>query len=245
MTVFIRTVLLMILGLVSACANQTPPPPAPISTEQFAMFQLADVTVDTSEANISWPQAEREFAASKGITQTSSSAVFGDKDDRGRTSDEDRAAFVAYENVIQSEEAKANYRQRVAAAIEPRLTQALAPAFTGETPLNLTVRLKEFVIRSSAAVALGGDEGISGSLEFAEIGGNESIATSPDLAYLSKNDAVVPATGGLAGLAISIVASAAINVVSDAAVDSSDHLATNYAQSARSWLQLEPYTFNE
>lgn len=111
--------------------------------------------------------------------------------------------------------------------------------------MDVTVDLTGFVIRSSAAVAFGGDEGVAGPVAFTETNGGKPIATSPNIGFVSKNDTMVPSAGGLAGLAVSLVVSAAINVASDAAVDSADHLSTNYAQSARKWLQLEPYVFPE
>ena len=242
---FIRSAMLAMVALVSACANQTPPPPPPISAEQFAAYRLADVTIDTSEAEISWPQAERDFAASKGIEiQSSSSSAFGERADY-QVSDDDRAAFTAYDDAIKSEEAREFYRQRVSDVMKPRFTEALAPAFTGDQPLNLTVALKQFTIRSSAAVAFGGDEGTAGSFIFAEPDSTEVIASSPELTFVSQNGAVVPAAGGLAGLAISLAVSAAVNIASDAAVDSAEHISENYAQTSRTWLQLEPYEFAE
>lgn len=123
--VVVRFVLLAMLALVSACANQAPPPPAPISAEQFAAYRIANVTVDTSDANIIWPEAERDFAATKGLKQTSKSSAFGGRDAE-QASDEDRAAFAAYDDAIKSEEALAYYRQRVAGVMTPYLTQALS-----------------------------------------------------------------------------------------------------------------------
>ncbi len=223
---------------VSACATKPAPPPAPISAAQFAAYSLANVTIDTDDATLIWPAAERDFARQKGISLPASSGAGGPDE---QESDADRAKQAEYEAVIASDEAKAYYGTRIAPLMEASLMKRLAPEFTGSKPLNAIVDLEAFAVRSTGAKALGASEVVAGTIRFTELGSEVPIAESELLGGATASSSPAYYTGGgLAGFAISLAVSAAVNIALDSANDSHMVLADGYADKVALWLQLDP-----
>ena len=231
--------------LLGACAS-TPEVVAPISAADFAAYRLNAVSVDASEAQVQWPQVQRDYALQQGV-RIPPSASGGPDDSDGF--DEGNAALQAkYNETISSPEAIALMQERARAEVEPKITQAIAPAFTGQKPVSVDVTLEGFTVQSSAAVALGGREGAIASVRIYDPADDRTLATLPSVQFASAalRPGYASSAGGLLGLAISVAVVAAVNVATDAVRDSGENVAEGLALNLRKQLLLpEEFTFPE
>lgn len=232
---------LLAATLMAGCATTETRPPAPISAEQFATYKIADVSVDTTDGELIWDSISTRYAASQGVRSSSNTSGSAPGD---TPSDEDIAQDQRYQDFLKSDATKAEIAKEVEAVLKPRFEQAFSPAFTGEKAANLEIDVDSFVVRNTAAVALGGKEGAQVQLRITDAEDGRLLAESPMIAVATKPAGGLYTGGGIAGIALSLAINAAINVATDAASNSSIKVAEGAANQARTaWLQLEPHKF--
>ena len=199
-------------SMLVACASLPPS----LTAEQARSFQLNDLTVTASGATIWWGEAEREYAESIGVVVPSNVGARTDEDDD--VSEQTSAARKAYNDAIESPEARAYMEKTLVDAISPEL-QAKLSARSGNYPIDVAVRISNFFVASSAqALLIGGNHQVTASVELRSAGTGELIASNESILYLEGSS-------GIAGL-----------IVEAASRDVEVRLAEGLTQKIHSWV---------
>lgn len=187
-------------------------------------MDIAEVSVTIlGDAPIWWGEAERDYAASQGCESgTADNRASGEVgSDQSQTSE---ATDCDYDAVIESAEARAYLEKRASETLKSTLVEFVQPAFKGNVPARLSVKVKQVqIVSTGQALLLGGSHFLQAELEVTDIATGASLARYEDL-YVTSGYG----PGGPIGL-----------VVEAASDDPFVRLSASYADEAKEWLEGE------
>jgi len=204
---------IVLAGLLAGCATSV----NSLTKAELSTIRIESVDVRFKpDAHIWWGAAEREYADKGGAVPVSAAAT-----SVGPASESDGEGTDAYRERVNSPEAKAYVRDKLASTIESRLRQAVLPKFQGVRAVRLEVEVHSFIIPSAAQRLVFG-----GAPALATVTTLRDVATGAELAKLDRVNAAM-AGGGILGVA-----------VDQAFSDLEDRVMDTYMQNVLNWLTV-------
>ncbi len=209
--------LVLVAGL-AACAVS---PKNPMTAAQIKALDIDVIDVAVFPGTpIFWGAGEEAYANSKGCEKPEPDSGNA-QNDYAAAGAENKPQNCDYDALISSPESHIFMESRVVEMMEATLAQQVQPAFQGNAPSRLEVRIFEVrIISGGQSVFIGGAHVLRATLNVVDLGTGRSIAQNQELFSQAGY-----APGGLLSL-----------IIEAASADPVERLSVGYANGAREWL---------